>query len=108
MHSRLFNTEENTVNIKESSNWLLHGYLTPQEEGSLCKIQDRNVFFNNAKCKHCQSANQTVDHLATKCGKLLEHEYKHRHDEVAKAVHHHICYEYGLTKNKGRTIQSNL
>ena len=107
MHSRLFNTEENTVNIKESSNWLLHGYLTPQEEGSLCKIQDRNVFFNNAKCKHCQTANQTVDHLATKCGKLLEHEYKHRHDEVAKAVHHHICYEYGLTKKcrKNYTVQ---
>ena len=98
IHSKLFNTEDNTVAVKESSTWLLHGYLTPQDEGSLCKIQDRNVFFKNARCGHCHLSNQIVDHLATNCGKLLEHEYKRRHDEIVKAIHHHICHQYGIAR----------
>ena len=41
-----------------------------------------------------------VDHLATCCGRLLEFDYKRRHNEIVRCIHYMITKRYGLNNNK--------
>ena len=90
------------MDVKPSAKWLKKGNNTPQSEGLYCYLQDRNIFFgqNKGKCNHCKSAEKSVDHLATKCGRMLHHDYLHRHNEVLKCIHLLMCNRYGLKLRK--------
>ena len=94
--------EDHHVDVKPSAKWLKKGNNTPQSEGLYCYLQDRNIFFgqNKGKCNHCKSAEKSVDHLATKCGRMLHHDYLHRHNEVLKCIHLLMCNRYGLKLRK--------
>ncbi|XP_029654797.1 uncharacterized protein LOC115228332 [Octopus sinensis] len=103
MHSILFQCLKDTeVNVCESSGWLVNGNHSPMTEGRLCLLQDRNMFFDNGenKCTHCNSARKTVDHLATRCGRMLNSSYLRRHNEVVRCIHLHLCRQYGIRKTK--------
>ena len=100
LHGKLFNHGEQPVNIEQSSLWLKKSNISPQEEGLLCKVQDRNLFFETRKCKHCSLTNVGVDHLATCCGRLLNSEYKYRHNDVVRSLHLMFCQRYGIERNK--------
>ena len=66
-------------------------------------IQDRNLYYNNktvAKCIYYNSVKMTIEHLATRCGKLLDRDYKRRHNEIIKCIHLHLMNKYKLSKNK--------
>ncbi|OTF77079.1 hypothetical protein BLA29_004332 [Euroglyphus maynei] len=97
LHSELFNNDN--VDIKMSSLWLSKANISPQQEGILCKIQDRNLYFNNTTCP-CKRSLKSVDHLATRCGRMAHNQYKHRHDEVARSIHLFLANQYGITKRK--------
>ena len=94
--------EEPQVDVKLASIWLKKGNNTPQSEGFYCYLQDRNIFFgqNKGKCNHCKAAEKSVDHLATKCGRMLHHDYLHRHNEVLKCIHLLLCNRYGIKMRK--------
>ncbi|KAI5148113.1 hypothetical protein ENBRE01_3047, partial [Enteropsectra breve] len=104
MHKKLFESRKNIfVDMVESSRWLKTGNISPVQEAFLCLLQDRNILYKEmatGQCNHCQQAKKTVDHLATRCEKMLYYDYTLRHNEVIKAIHLMICNRYNITNNK--------
>ena len=101
-HKKLYKFQENPLaNMKDSSVWLKHGNNPPQLEAKLCLLQDRNIFGGETgMCHHCRGAAKTVDHLATKCDRMLASSYTRRHNEVLKCLHMLVCNKYGLKMSK--------
>ncbi|KAF9760814.1 hypothetical protein NGRA_3010 [Nosema granulosis] len=72
-----------------------------REEGALCFLQDRNIFLGEpTRCPHCGEAYKTVDHLASKCKKMLGTFYTRRHNEVLKCIHLLMCNKYDIKSTK--------
>ena len=89
------------ASLKESSIWLKHGNIKPQEEASLSLLQDRNLFTGaSGLCPHCKASSKTVDHLATKCNRMVGHDYTRRHNEVVRCTHLHLCNKFNIKKSK--------
>ncbi|TBU19855.1 hypothetical protein CWI38_0185p0010 [Hamiltosporidium tvaerminnensis] len=71
---------EEHVGVSDSSRWLKRGNIRLRKEAVFCYIQDKN----------------TVDHLATRCEKMLGHDYTRRHNEVfksSKRIRSHLVQE---------------
>jgi len=102
MHGLLFTDDDEIFDRKRSSMWLSKGNISPQQEGMLCKLQDRNLYFggSSVKCPHCRLAPKSVEHLATHCGRMLNFDYRKRHDEVVRFLHFQFTKKYGLNKSK--------
>ena len=108
MHKILFSNEDQIIDVRQSTMWLTKGNISPQQEGMLTKLQDRNIYFGglSSKCPHCQTGSRSVQHLSTHCGGMLNYEYRRRHDEVVKCLHYHFTKKYGLNnKNKLKNYQ---
>jgi hypothetical protein len=101
-HKKLYKGVSNDkVSIKDSSIWLKHGNIPAKREAALCFLQDRNMFLGEIKkCPHCGNAPKTVDHLASKCEKMLGTDYTRRHNEVLKCIHLLLCNKYGVKSTK--------
>ena len=41
-----------------------------------------------------------MDHLATKCDRMLGHDYVRRHNEVVRCIHLLLCNKYGIRRSK--------
>ena len=41
-----------------------------------------------------------MDHLATKCDRMLGHDYTRRHNEVLRCIHLTLCNKYGIKNSK--------
>jgi hypothetical protein len=103
LHKRAMETSrEKYINMKETTTWLTKGNLSPQVEGIYCYIQDRCVMFGKlaGKCRVCKEVVATVDHMATRCSKMLHNDYIRRHDEVVKSIQLHLCERYGFTRRR--------
>lgn len=96
MHKLQFDDCGGIIDVPTSNLWLKHTKLSAREEGTLTKLQDRNIYFMDQKCKRCVDAKASVDHFATCCPTLADKDYKIRHDEVARFVHHRIQSSHGL------------
>ncbi|XP_029654510.1 zinc finger BED domain-containing protein 5-like [Octopus sinensis] len=86
LHSKLFESlDDNNFDIQSSSTWLKKGNISPKSEAMFSFLQDRNIFFRdpNSKCSHCKSSNKTVDHMATRCNRMLNSDYTRRHNEIS-------------------------
>ena len=106
LHEKLFRCLGNElIDIKDSSIWLKHGNNSAREEAKFCAIQDRNIFMGeDAICPHCRSNKKTVDHLATRCDRMLGNDYMRRHNEVVRSIHLLLCNKYGFKRtNKIRS-----
>ena len=103
-HEKLFRACNNElVSVKDSSIWLKNGNNSARDEAAFCYIQDRNIFWGEkALCPHCKNSLKTVDHLATKCDRMLGHDYMRRHNEVVKCIYLLMCNKYGF-KNEKKT-----
>nr|XP_027202540.1 uncharacterized protein LOC113796462 [Dermatophagoides pteronyssinus] len=99
LHGILFSDDDHHIDIRQSSIWLSHGNISAREEGALCALQDRNLFYDQRRCETCNKVKKTVDHIATHCGKYVKFEYTSRHDRVLKCCHLHIMKKFGFTKN---------
>ncbi|TBU00845.1 hypothetical protein CWI36_1515p0010, partial [Hamiltosporidium magnivora] len=86
---KLYNARKNElVSVSDSSRWLKRGNIRPQNEAVFCYIQDRNVFWGaDGVGQHCNKSGKTVDHQATRCEKMLCHDYTRRHNEVVRCLH---------------------
>ena len=102
LHGKLYRARANPiVSLKDSSTWLLRGNIRPRDEASCCNLQDRNMFLGAiTKCNHCNNAPKTVDHLASKCDRMLSHDYTRRHNEVVRCLHLLLCNKYGIKTSK--------
>ncbi|TBU06893.1 hypothetical protein CWI38_2489p0020 [Hamiltosporidium tvaerminnensis] len=102
LHSKLYNARKNVlVSVSDSSRWLKRGNIRPRNEAVFCYIQDRNVFWGaDGVCQHCGKSGKTVDHLATRCEKMLGHDYTRRHNEVVRCLHLLLLNRYKFKSSK--------
>ncbi|KAF9761184.1 hypothetical protein NGRA_2805 [Nosema granulosis] len=100
-HSKLSRGQEHEIaNVKASSTWPQKGNNQARSEGNYCFLQDRNVLFGQeGQCPHCRKHRKTVDHLATKCDRMLEHDYMRRHNEVVRCLHLLMAKKYEFTRS---------
>lgn len=101
-HEKLFRAGDNELtSVKDSSIWLKDGNNSARDEAAFCYLQDRNIFWGeNIMCPHCKAFAKTVDHLATKCDRMLGHDYMRRHNEVVKCLHLLLCNKFGFKNAK--------
>ncbi|KAG0435466.1 LINE-1 retrotransposable element ORF2 protein [Dictyocoela muelleri] len=85
-HGKTFQDDSPALKTNDASIWLRRGKLDPKTEANMCNLQDRNVFYTIKKCPHCKTTNISVDHLATRCEKMLHFDYKKRHDEIVRVI----------------------
>ena len=45
----------------------------------------------NSKCRLCGERDETINHIISKCSKLVQKDYKARHDWVGKVIHWEMC-----------------
>ncbi|KAK1349735.1 hypothetical protein LUQ84_001383 [Hamiltosporidium tvaerminnensis] len=102
LHSKLYNARKNElVSVSDSSRWLKRGNIRPRNEAVFCYIQDRNVFWGaDGVCQHFGKSGKTVDHLATRCEKMLGHDYTRRHNEVVRCLHLLLLNRYKFKSSK--------
>ncbi|TBU10160.1 hypothetical protein CWI38_1977p0010, partial [Hamiltosporidium tvaerminnensis] len=102
LHSKLYNARNNElVSVNDSSRWLKKGSVRPRDEAVFCYIQDRNVFWGaEGVCQHCNTSRKTVDHLATRCEKMLGHDFTRRHNEVVRCIHLPLLNKYKFKSSK--------
>ncbi|TBU20095.1 hypothetical protein CWI38_0134p0100, partial [Hamiltosporidium tvaerminnensis] len=93
LHSKLYSARNNELVSK--------GSVRPRDEAVFCYIQDRNVFWGaEGMCQHCNQSRKTVNHLATRCEKMLGHEYTRRHNEVVRCIHLLLLNKYKFKSSK--------
>ena len=47
-------------------------------------------------CSHCNQSKRKIDHMATRCKKMLGHNYIRRHNEIVKCLHLLLCKKYNI------------
>ena len=48
----------------------------------------------------CGKTGKTISHTVSECSKLIQREYKRRHDNVATVVHEKLCKKFNLGKSE--------
>lgn len=101
LHKVVYEDVNSVLDLEESSKWMKQGDVSPKDEGLWMKLQDRNWFHSEGhkQCHICRSKQITVDHLATRCERLVSTEYRRRHDDILKSIHMHIAKRHGFTSN---------
>ncbi|TBU13199.1 reverse transcriptase [Hamiltosporidium tvaerminnensis] len=90
LHSKLYNARKNElVSVSDSSRWLKKGNIRPCNEAGADGV-----------CQHCGKSGKTVDHLATRCEKMLGHDYTRRHNEVVRCLHLLLLNRYKFKSSK--------
>ena len=86
--------------------WLRSAGLKAETEGFILAAQDQCLFTRNyqanilkngadPKCRFCDTAVETIDHIISGCSVLAPNEYKNRHDRLGQYIHWQICKHYG-------------
>ena len=48
----------------------------------------------NSKCRQCGDRDKTINYIISECSKLVQKEYKTRHDWVSKVIHWEMCKKF--------------
>ncbi|KAL6122447.1 hypothetical protein NUSPORA_00484 [Nucleospora cyclopteri] len=56
----------------------------------------KHVIGNKSICPYCKTSMKTVDHLDTKCDRLVAFDYTRRHNGTIRYIYFIICLRYGL------------
>ena len=78
-----------------------------ETEGLITAAQDqclstnnyrRNILHDNinSKCRLCNQAEETINHIVSECPNLAKKKYMERHNNVARVVHWEICKQFGI------------
>ncbi|KAK1939735.1 putative reverse transcriptase, partial [Babesia divergens] len=102
IHKLLFSLRgQRNIDFEGSTLWMRKSMLNPQEEAKLVNLQDRNLAWMSLTGTHRGCGRViNVDHLATKCEKLVHVEYTRRHDEVARRLHFVLARQIGVPNLK--------
>lgn len=109
IHGRFYSSlNQEVVSQTASNTYLTSGYLFPETEGALHAIQDQVVptkyyrrhilkqQVDNTKCRLCNMAEETIQHLISGCATLAPKAYVDRHDNMGKVLHQAIAQSRGL------------
>ena len=86
---------------------LLKGYLKGCTEALICSAQEQALRTNYIEfhidktadsplCRMCGERGESIYHLISECRKLAQHEYKRRHDDVARYVRWQLCQNVAI------------
>ena len=100
-----FNRLKNTISYEKTWTWLRKGNLKRKTESLLIAAQDNAIRTNdlkaiidktrqNSKCRLCGVWDKTINHIISGCSKLVQREYRARHDWVGKVIHWEMCKKY--------------
>ena len=106
IHGQFIRDTENIADIKPW-NWLLNGHLKRETESLITSGQGQCIKTNNIKtkidgtrndpkCWMCKANDETMTHIISERSKLLQKEYKRRHDWMGKTVHWDTCRKKGF------------
>ena len=81
--------------------------LKRETESPIIAAQDQEIRTNyviatidrsqdDPKCRMFKQNNETISHIVSGCPKLVQMEYKKRHDNVARADHWDLTEKYGF------------
>ena len=95
-HQKLRQTKE--VRSDQCWAWLQNGDLNRETESLIVAAQNRSIRTNLVKaridksqgdslCRVCRKVDESIDYIVSSCSKLVEKEYKRRHDNLGKIVH---------------------
>lgn len=100
LHGRFYaSLHQVEVDLQSSNTYLTQGYLFPQTEGTFLAIQDQVVptrtyikhilkqQVETTKCRLCNAAEESVQHLSSGCSSIAGTKYLNRHNNMGKVVH---------------------
>ncbi|XP_044760303.1 uncharacterized protein LOC123317758 [Coccinella septempunctata] len=109
LHGRFYvSLHQSEVDLLSTRTYLTQGYLFPQTEGTLFAIQDQVVLTRtyakhimkqavvNTKCRLCNGAEESVQHLSSGCSAIVGTKYLARHNNMGKVVHQMLCLQKQL------------
>ena len=90
---------------------LRNGILRRETESLICAVQEQAIQINlikgkidksqqQTKWKMCSSYDETINHIASECSKLVQKEYKRRHDWIGRRIHWEIGRANGIQLNQ--------
>ena len=106
MHGKFIREMTEKVDKEKTWQWLSRGDLKVRTEVLLCATQEQAITTNYIKyhidktsesllCRLCGKNGESVQHITSGCEKLVQKEYKRRHDNVAEKVNSDICKKNG-------------
>ena len=107
MHGQFERQTEGVRDHESTFRWLRCSNLKRETEALIMAAQEQSLRTNSIKChidktrqsdkcRMCQHARETTEHLVEGCEKLAQREYKRRHDKVAQLVHWNILRNDGI------------
>ena len=95
----------NKISDDKTWTWLRKGNFKKETESLLIAAQDNAVRTNhiktridktqqNSKCRLCGDRDETINHIISESIKLVQKEYKTRHDWVGKVIHWEMCKKF--------------
>ncbi|KAL6121091.1 hypothetical protein NUSPORA_02046 [Nucleospora cyclopteri] len=76
------------IDCEASSLWLKKRNIKARDEAALYFLQERNLFNGNkSNCAHYKSAMKIVEHLATRCDRMLAFHYTQRQNEIERCIY---------------------
>ena len=100
-----FKRQINNIPHDKTWTWLRKGNFKRETESLLIAVRINAVRTNhikarihktqqNSKCRLCGDRDETINHMISECNKLVQKEYKTRHDWVDKVIHWKMCKEF--------------
>ena len=95
----------NNISHQKTWTWLKKAKLKRETESLLIAVEDNAIRTNhikaridktqqNSKCWLCGDRDETINIIISECSKLVQKEYKTRHDWVGKVTHWEMCKEF--------------
>ena len=95
----------NNISLQKTWTWPRKGNLMREKEFLQIAAQDNAIRTNhikarmdkrqrNSKCRLCGDRDETVNHILSKCCKLVQRQYKARHDWVGRVIHWEMCRKF--------------
>ena len=91
-----------TISHAKTWTWLRKGNLKRETESLLIAAEENAIRTNhikaridktqqNSKCRLCGDREGTINYIIRECSKLVQKEYKTRHEWVGKVIHWEMC-----------------
>ena len=111
MHGQFFRKMLEKIDKYLSWKWLVQSDFKVRTEATICAAQEQALKTNYSKnkidgtsenplCRMFGKRGETKQHIICECKKLVQHEYKRRHDIVANLVQWKLYKKHNLERKE--------
>ena len=109
MYGQFVREIKEDINESKSWNWVKNSDLKSSTTALIFSSQKQALRTNYTKfhidktsesplCRLCGIKGESISHLISECSKLVQKQYKERHDSVAQNIHWELCGMYGFER----------